>query len=58
MLENLRDFPRDVLDIFCEDMSDGIVCGFTPTVNQEIITISKGIIKYHCVVYVMKKMSC
>ncbi len=47
MLENLRDFPRDVLDIFCEDMSDGIVCGFIPTVNKEIITISKGIIKYH-----------
>ena len=45
MLENLRDFPRDVLDIFCEDMSDGIVCGFIPTVNKEIITISKGIIK-------------
>ena len=55
MLENLRDFPRDVLDIFCEDMSDGIVCGFTPTVNQEIITISKGIIKYHGVVYVMSE---
>ncbi len=55
MLENLRDFPRDVLDIFCEDMSDGIVCGFTPTVNKEIITISKGIIKYHGVVYVMSE---
>ncbi len=53
MLENLRDFPRDVLDIFCEDMSDGIVCGFTPVVNKEIITLSKGIIKYHGVVYVM-----
>ena len=55
MLENLRDFPRDVLDIFCEDMSDGIVCGFTPTVNKEIITISKGIIKYNGVVYVMSE---
>lgn len=55
MLENLRDFPRDVLDIFCEDMSDGIICGFTPTVNKEIITISKGIIKYHGVVYVMSE---
>lgn len=53
MLENLRDFPRDVLDIFCEDMSDGIVCGFTPVVKKEIITLSKGIIKYHDVVYVM-----
>ena len=53
MLENLRDFPRDVLDIFCADMSDGIVCGFVPHVDKEIITIAKGIVKYHGIFYTM-----
>ena len=46
MLENLRDFPRDVLDVFYEEMSDGIVCGLVPKVEKEVITVSKGIIKY------------
>lgn len=53
MLENLRDFPREVLDIFCKDMSDGIVNGFTLDVDKNIITISKGIIKYCGILYVM-----
>lgn len=55
MLENLRDFPRDVLDIFCKELSDGIVKGFNITVDKDIITISKGIVKYHGLLYVVSE---
>lgn len=47
MLENMRDFPRDVLDVYTENLSDGIVCGFTPIVDKNMITFSKGITKYN-----------
>ena len=53
MLQILRDFPRDVLDVYNEDLSDGIVCGLTPKVDKDIITFSKGIVKYNGRLYVM-----
>lgn len=53
MLENMRDFPRDALDVFTEDLSDGIVCGLTPIVDKDMITFSKGIVKYRGLVYVL-----
>lgn len=46
MLENFRDFPRDVLEIHSEDLSDGVICGLSPTVDEKTITFSKGIIKH------------
>jgi len=52
MLENFRDYPRDVLDVYNADMSDGIVCGLTPAVDESIITFSKGIVKHKGEVYV------
>ena len=52
MLENFRDFPRDVLDVYNADMSDGIICGLDPTVDKNIITFSKGIVKYNGELYV------
>jgi len=53
MLENLRDFPRDILDIYSDGLSDGIIWGFTPKIDKEIITFSKGITKYNGKVYLM-----
>lgn len=55
MLESMRDFPRDVLDIYNENLSDGIVCGFIPNVDKEIITFSKGITKYNGNLYLVSK---
>ena len=55
MLENFRDFPRDVLDVYNVDSSDGIVCGLDPMVDKDIITFSKGIIKYKGEIYVFHK---
>ncbi|MCL1924406.1 MAG: hypothetical protein FWF50_02355, partial [Defluviitaleaceae bacterium] len=51
MLENLRDFPRSLLEINIHDLSDGIVKGFFPTVSENTITFSKGIVKYNGQVY-------
>ena len=53
MLENMRDFPRDVLDVTNESMSDGIVSGLTPIVDKDIITFSKGVVKHKGQLYVL-----
>ena len=52
MLENLRDFPRDVLDVYAADQSDGIVCGLDPLVDKYEIIFSKGVIKYNGEIFV------
>ena len=46
MLEELRDFPRTVVDITYANYSAGIISGFDLRVDQENITISQGIVKY------------
>jgi len=53
MMENMRDFPRDAVDCYCEDLSDGIVCGLSPIVEKDTITFSNGLIKYKGIVYLM-----
>lgn len=58
MLENLRDFPRTVLDIYNDKLSDGIVQGLTPKVDKDIITFSKGIVKYKGNLYLLKEPTC
>jgi len=46
MLESLRDFPRDVLCAYGEDLSDGIVFGLTPKVDKEVISFSQSLVKH------------
>ena len=53
MLENLRDYPRDILDVYNEYLSDGIICGLMPKVDKDMITFSKGIVKYNGELYVI-----
>jgi hypothetical protein len=53
MLNYLRDYPEDVLNIYMSNMSDGICYGFEPKVDKNIITFSKGIIKHKGRVYVI-----
>lgn len=55
MLNSLRDYPRDVMEIYTETMSDGILWGFSPTVDKNIITFSKGVIKYKGDIFVLNK---
>jgi hypothetical protein len=52
-LENLRDFPRNVLGVYNEHMSDGVVRGFTPVVDSHIITFSKGVLKHNGRLYLV-----
>ena len=56
MLENLRDFPRDAVDCFCETLSDGIVCGLSPIIREDTITFSKGILKHKGQPYVVSSL--
>lgn len=55
MLENLRDYSRDTLEIMTNDHSDGIVKGLDATVNKNTITFSKGIVKYQGNVYLISE---
>jgi hypothetical protein len=53
MLENLRDFPRDFWDIFLHNYSDGIIAGAAMTVSDNIISITKGIVKFQEKLYLL-----
>ncbi len=55
MLENLRDYSRDALDVLTNDLSDGIVKGLDANVNKNIITFAKGIVKYKGKVYLISE---
>lgn len=55
MLEELRDFPRDFLDAQFKGYSDGIISGCDIEVSDNYIKLSKGIIKFGNVIYVLKE---
>ncbi|EKQ50994.1 MULTISPECIES: hypothetical protein [unclassified Clostridium] len=57
MLEELRDFSREFFDAQFKGYSDGIISGCDLEVSDNYIKISKGIIKYHGVIYLLKKDS-
>lgn len=46
MLEMLRDFPKDFMDLYFSDCGDGIVCGCDVTWGTDQLSISPGMI-YH-----------
>lgn len=45
MLENLRDYPRNFLDLYFRHYSDGIIAGTNIVVEENNLVITKGIIK-------------
>lgn len=53
MLENLRDYSRDTLEILSSELSDGIIKGLEADVSKNIITFSKGIVKYQGEIYLI-----
>ena len=55
MLEHLRDYPRDMLDIYYQDYSDGIITGADVIVNENRLTITKGIIKHEGHLYYLEQ---
>lgn len=57
MLEQLRDFPRDFINILLEQYSDGIITGCELSVNNHYLVIAKGIVKHGGTLYMLKE-SC
>lgn len=55
MLEQLRDFPRDYLEILYSDYSDGILLGCAPGWNQGKLTVEPGILRYKGYLYFLKE---
>ena len=47
MLENLRDYPRDFINFYFADYSDGIVSGSDLFIEGDQICINQGLIKEH-----------
>jgi len=44
MLENMRDFPKNITDILLANHSDGVIVGLDLSVDDHDITISPGIV--------------
>lgn len=55
MLEQLRDYPRDYLEILYSDYSDGILCGCEPVWNENVLTVAAGIIRHKDKLYFMNQ---
>lgn len=55
MLDYLRDIPINFIDTFYGYYSDGIINGFNVTSEDNIIIISKGIIKFNGKMYVLNE---
>lgn len=57
MLESLRDFPRDIINIHLEGYSNGILKGCRLDTDDSHITISPGIIYFENHIYMLKEES-
>lgn len=55
MLENLRDYPRDLMNIFYKDASDGIISGCDIKIDGYEIIISEGILKHKGIIYTLNQ---
>ncbi|MCH1625990.1 DNA and RNA helicase [Fredinandcohnia quinoae] len=56
MLEQLRDYPRHLMDIYYQDYSDGIITGANVIVNENSsLTVTKGIVKLHGHLYYIEQ---
>ncbi|MBC2149341.1 hypothetical protein [Listeria booriae] len=53
MLEQMRDYPLDALDILTQQLSDGIITGLHISISESVLTVHKGIIKYNGTAYLI-----
>ena len=51
MLNELRDYPRNFIDIIFKSYCDGIICGCEIDVKDEALMVKRGIIKHNDVIY-------
>ena len=55
ILENLRDFPRDFLNVNYNNLSDGLISGCNIDIEDFFIVVDKGIIKYKSKLYLLNE---
>ncbi len=55
MLENLRDYPRNIFQILYQDYSDGILAGCKLEVRGNYIVIYPGILYYAKIPYILEE---
>ncbi|MFX3633300.1 MAG: DNA and RNA helicase [Candidatus Pristimantibacillus sp.] len=55
MLDSLRDYPRQMLEIHYAGHSDGILTGADVSIYEDRLTISRGIVKYNGRLYWMEQ---
>lgn len=55
MLEQLRDFPRDLVNIYNLQYSNGVITGCDIKVMDDHIIVTKGIVKYEDMLYILKE---
>jgi len=55
MLDMLRDYPLNFLDIHYQYYSDGIIAGAEVIVDDERLTVSRGIVKYDGRMYLLEQ---
>ena len=56
MLDELRDYPRNFLDIYFQEYSDGIISGGEIEIEDNLICINPGIIKFNNLIYVLNQV--
>lgn len=55
MLENLRDYPRDIFQVFYKDYSDGILTGCSLKADDTNLQIQPGIIYFGGIPYLLSE---
>ena len=55
MLEALRDFPRDLLEVYLKDYKNGILSGCEITTKEQFLIINPGILLMQGVIYILKE---
>ncbi len=55
MLENLRDYPRNYINILYKDYADGVICGCDMEVEDTKIVIHEGIVKNNGKIYFLEE---
>jgi len=55
MLNNVRDYPRELFEIFYQNYSNGIITGTQLNVKEKYLIISPGILYWSGVPYTMKE---
>lgn len=56
LLQSLRDYPREFVELFFKGYSDGIISGVEVTVNEDnVLNVEQGLIKHKGQVYHIKE---